>query len=515
MPGASHTIADHDARDLGHDHGPGVFDHDHDGDVAEDPAAPGLSFLSLGLDIGSSSTQLAISRLNRRGPAGMAERQTLFLSPVVPTPFDADGRIDLARLDRFLGAALAAAGHSPDDIETGAVILTGAAAERENAAAVTARLAAELGDLVCAAAGHHLEARLSAHGSGAVARSAASGACILLVDIGGATTKFALVDRGEVVSTAAMAAGGRLLVIGRDDRVLRLEPAGAALARSCGIGIAPGERLAPGLRAVLAEALAARITAAVAGEAADSPWLTPPLRRRDAAIDGVLFAGGVGEYVYGAEARDFGDLGRLLGRSLRRRIDSGTFPLPLLPAGERIRATVLGAAEHSLQLSGDTIFISAPASLLPRRNMPVIRPKLPLAEDAILPEAVASAIRSHLIAFDLADAPARPLALVLRWQGAPAHGRIRALAQGIADGMRMRSAAGSPFHILVDGDIAMTLGRVLKHEVAPASEVLVLDRIETGDFDYVDIGRIRLPSGTVPVTVKSLLFGGGNGPGGA
>ena len=50
------------------------------------------------------------------------------------------------------------------------------------------------------------------------------------------------------------------------------------------------------------------------------------------------------------------------------------------------------------------------------------------------------------------------------------------------------------------------MGAILKEDYALGSEVLVLDGIALRDFDYIDLGRIRMPSGTVPVTIKSLVF---------
>jgi ethanolamine utilization protein EutA len=59
---------------------------------------------------------------------------------------------------------------------------------------------------------------------------------------------------------------------------------------------------------------------------------------------------------------------------------------------------------------------------------------------------------------------------------------------------------------MLDGDVAQTLGAILREELGIASEVLVLDGIALRDFDYIDLGRVRLPSFTVPVTIKSLVF---------
>jgi ethanolamine utilization protein EutA len=217
-----------------------------------------------------------------------------------------------------------------------------------------------------------------------------------------------------------------------------------------------------------------------------------------------MFSGGVAEYIYGRETRDFSDMGRRLGRAIRRLLDAKRLALPLEEAGECIRATALGASEFSVQMSGQTSFISHPATLLPRRNLPVLMPPVSFAQklDA---DAIAVAIRDHRKAFELEDV-SRVFALAFRWRGAPEYERLRALADGIAQGLQDRIAAQAPLYVMLEGDAALTLGHILCDEIKVASPVLVIDGITLRDFDFVDIGRIRLPSHMVPVTIKSLLF---------
>jgi ethanolamine utilization protein EutA len=65
---------------------------------------------------------------------------------------------------------------------------------------------------------------------------------------------------------------------------------------------------------------------------------------------------------------------------------------------------------------------------------------------------------------------------------------------------------------MLEGDVAASLGAMLREELGIASEVLALDGIVLRDFDFVDIGRIRMPSAMMPVTVKSLAFGAQGAP---
>jgi ethanolamine utilization protein EutA len=217
-----------------------------------------------------------------------------------------------------------------------------------------------------------------------------------------------------------------------------------------------------------------------------------------------MFSGGVGEYVYGRETRDFGDMGRRLGRAIRARVDAGALPWLLLPAGECIRATALGASEYSMQLSGNTSYISKPGELLPRRNLQVLQPNFECAEE-IDAAALAQVIRAHFTAFDLIEGEGE-VALALRWQGAPSYERIAALAEGIRHGLKNTIAHKKPVYIMLDGDVAQTLGAILREELLVESEILAIDGVMLRDFDYIDLGRIRMPSYTVPVTIKSLVF---------
>ena len=520
-PPPRHTLADHKLGSLaGHEH-EGDEDHDHDDDPRHDllnsdsRALEAAPFVSIGIDVGSAGTQVVFSRLTMRGPGEpvslrrlVKSRQTLWASPISFTPWD-QGRIDVEALRTIVDAAFTAAGIHPDDVETGAVILTGDAASSANARAILDALAEETGELVCAVAGHHMEAMLAARGSGAVRRSFEMRARILLIDIGGGTTKLALVDDGRVDAVAALRLGGRLAAFDADGRILRLSEDFALLMRQEGLNWSLGARASrEDIMQAGAIMAAMLLRAATAPRAPGSPglsplWLTEPMREASG-LDGVMFSGGVAEYVYGRETREFDDLGLAFGRALRDLIDAGALPFPALPPGECIRATALGASEYSLQISGETSFISAPGRLLPRRNLQVVAPDYAFASsvDAV---ALALAIRKRRRLFDLAGSD-REFALALRWRGDPDHARLRACAEGVVDGLADLVKANQPLFILMEGDAALNLAAILREELNVGNDVLALDGIVLRDFDWVDIGRLRLPSNTVPVTVKTLMF---------
>jgi ethanolamine utilization protein EutA len=348
---------------------------------------------------------------------------------------------------------------------------------------------------------------LAAYGSGAAQLAHDRGADLLNIDIGGGTTKLAFVNHhGAVTQTAAIHLGGRLAVVDEEGRLTRLDPAGKRLAALAGHDWSLGQRVTNAELDDVAEWMADALLAALGP---DTPadvaglWLTAPFAPT-AAIRGAMFSGGVGEYVYGREARDFGDLGRRFGRAIGVRIQSGAFPFPVLPAGECIRATALGASEYSVQLSGNTIYLSSPGALLPRKNLQVVQPRVKLG-DQVDPADVAGIIERHLRRFDIVEGEGE-VALAFRWRGAPSYPRLAGLARGIVAALPRTVAAGKPLFLILDGDVAQTLGAILKEELGVASDVLVLDGIALWDFDYIDLGRVRMPSFTVPVTIKSLVF---------
>ncbi|MGH3584390.1 MAG: ethanolamine ammonia-lyase reactivating factor EutA, partial [Mycobacterium sp.] len=373
-----------------------------------------------------------------------------------------------------------------------------------NAERIASVVAERAGDVVCATAGHHMEAMLAAYGSGAVLASHESGGRILNVDIGGGTTKLALIARGRVLATAAFHVGGRLIALD-GDIVTRIEPGGQRHAAAVGLELELGSRVQPSALDDIACTMADLIIAAIQGDAGADPFfLTEPITDRGD-IDGVIFSGGVAEYVYGTEERDFGDLGRRLGTALLTRIAAGELPAPVLPAAQRIRATVLGASEYTVQLSGITSFIPTPETTLPRRNVQVARPDYPL-DDVVDAAVVAAAIEQHLSTFGLDGAPA-DVAVALTWHGPPSYRRLRSFAEGVATGLRRRLADGRTVYLMTDADIAVVLGTILRDELEVANDLLILDGVDLRDFDFVDLGRVRRPSNTVPVTIKSLVFG--------
>jgi ethanolamine utilization protein EutA len=476
-------------------------------------SADNIELTTVGIDIGSSTSHLMFARvhLQRLSEALSSRfvvvgREILWRSPILLTPYLAGHTIDAPALERFVADAYRAARLAPEDIDSGAVILTGEALKRRNARAIAELFADQSGKLVCASAGHHLEAVMAAHGSGAVEYSRREHRTVLNVDIGGGTTKLALAHGGRVLGDAAIAIGGRLLAFGPEGALARIEQPAREIAESLGIELALGAPLAPAARA----RLLGRMLELLIGTLGLAPWqglaqrlaLTPPLRAAQP-IDVISFSGGVAEYIFGREHRSFADLGAELGAGIMAALADKRIPYPVLDPGNGIRATVIGASQFSVQVSGNTIMI-ANRGMLPLRNLPVIQVELALGAD-VLPAEVAAAIRRGLEASDIVEGE-QLVALALRFGGEPSHARLHALATGICRGLPRTLAARAPLILLLDGDVARTLGVMLRSELDVASDVIAIDGIELKQFDYVDIGELIEPTHVVPLVIKSLLF---------
>ena len=349
---------------------------------------------TIGIDIGSSTSHLLFAKvLLQRQSQGLSSRfvvvhrQVMWRSPIMLTPFLPDGTIDAARLGAFIADCYAQAGFGRDDVDSGAVILTGEAIKRHNARAIDELFAAEAGKFVCATAGHKLECTLAAHGAGAVRLSQERDACILHVDIGGGTTKLALIDRGKILGVSAFAVGGRLIAADETGAFTRVDDSARLVADALGIATDAATLRAREPRAAIAARLAAIAADYILGSAPDALGrallLTEPLAR-SATPAAITLSGGVSEYVFGYESRDYGDIARALAEALRGEL-SRRSGLTLIDPGQRIRATVIGASQFTVQVSGKTIHLPRPG-VLPVHNVPVIHvPMLdvPASEGAV------------------------------------------------------------------------------------------------------------------------------------
>ena len=467
-----------------------------------------ILLISVGVDIGSSTSHLVFSRLllerldNRYV---VSKREIVHESEVLLTPYAADQTIDAVALGAFIDAQYDLAKVDPRAIDTGALILTGVAVRRSNARAIADLFAAQAGKFVSVSAGDALETTLAAFGSGAAARSIRESNRVMNVDIGGGTSKIAVCKDGTVIDMTAIDVGARIISFDHNGRIVRMEEAGRRFAAAIGATLEIGMKIDAAVLDLLVERMADRLFEAISsaslGTATTELLRLEPLRN-ECAPDVITFSGGVSEYIYGRQKGNFGDLGPHLAAAIIKRV-SAWGPRVEQP-DQGIRATVVGASQYTIQVSGSTIFV-APMSMLPLRNVPVITPDLPLAAEELDVAHIASAVRSALRRLDLHEGE-QAVALCYHWQGSATFARLDAFARGIRDGLSVLLERGLPMILVGDGDIGGLVGIHFKEEMTFANAIVSIDGITLKEFDFIDIGAMLELSGAVPVVIKSLVF---------
>ena len=451
---------------------------------------------SVGLDVGTTSTQLVVSELTVENQASsfavpelqITGRQLRYQSEVYFTPLIGKGLVDGAGIREIVEKEYRRAGIAPTDVDTGAVIITGETSRRENARQVLDALSQFAGEFVVATAGPHLESVLAAKGAGATDFSEKTGKRVLHMDIGGGTSNLALIEDGNVMSTSCLNVGGRLVKFEEKDRITYISPAIKELCKLNVGGTATPEVLRPvaqllvealemaaGLREVtpLLEQLSTR-------EAGAAP--TPP--KGEVVIS---FSGGVADCIETRKDwRSFGDLGPILGEEIRKsRLCQGQYRL----GDHTIRATVIGAGSHSVQLSGSTVLCrNAP---LPLKNLPVVQ--LSDEEQSLASEELARLVQVRLAQQDTDSV------LALPGFSSPGYERVTALAEGLSRGF-----GGRPVYVALEQDMAKALGQAMVLRLPKDRRLVCLDSLKLSPGSYLDIGEPVGPA--LPVVIKTLVL---------
>ena len=469
--------------------------------------------ISVGIDIGTTTTQVVFSELNlvevaRAGQIpriDIADRRVLHESEIVFTPLVDSETIDAEALSAFIKAEYGRAGIAPGEVETGAAIITGETARKKNADAVLNAIAGLAGDFVVTVAGPNVEGMIAGRGSGAAAWSRQHFGTVTAVDIGGGSANAAFFRLGELVSSAAMNFGGRVIELEPDGAVKSATRAGEAILAAAGLHLSPGDRpsLADLRKATDAMAdLALLLVEGGTSPLAERLYQTHPLPS-EARPKTLMFSGGVGYYYYDPiplksveDVAVHGDVGPLLAESLRA--NAGLSRYAIQKPRETRRATVIGASAQSLSLSGSTIW--ADDSILPLKNVPVVRPA---PTDRGAGGVDASTIAEALGRWDL-DPAADRFAIALEFEGGVDFARLKAVAGGLAD-FASGLPADKPLIVITKRDYAQSLGQTLKG-LDGERPLLVIDQIGLEEGDYIDIGTPLMDGRVVPLVVKTLIF---------
>ena len=481
-----------------------ITTHEHHGHEHDGAVGPHTHLTSVGIDIGSSTSHLMFSQLligypslHQRRPM-VLDRRVIARSPILLTPFTEDWNIEPEPLKDLVDATFQEAGLARKDIDTGAVIITGEAARRDNARKIAELFSDETGRFVCATAGPHLETMMAAHGSGAVLKSREEGLTVLNIDVGGGTTKVSVINDGRIHGTSALNIGARLLAHDEAEKLIRLEKAGRRFLADLGQDLSLGAKVPESLRQLLAARMAHVLFDAVSG--GQPPWddlyVTAPLGTLPA-LDGVLFSGGVSEYIYSREATVFGDLGPYLGEAIRKEAEKRGFQI--FDSSEGIRATVIGASQYTVQLSGETIHVPE-AAKLPVRNLRVF--VVHVDWESPVASRSETSVKKALTARD-PEVRGSPFALAFSSPPFMGYGAVQELARGIDAALASLPVEDRPEALVFEQNVGRVVGGILSSKW----NLPCVDEINLSELDFIDVGQVVEGEGFVPVVVKSLAFG--------
>lgn len=457
--------------------------------------------LSVGIDIGTTTTQLVFSHLTvqNESPAftvphfAITKKDVLYRSKIHFTPLLSDTVIDTEGVRKIVDAEYAASGFAREDVQTGAVIITGETARKENAAEVLRALSGYAGDFVVATAGPALESVLAGKGSGAQKYSQEHQCAVLNFDIGGGTTNLALFDCGRLVDTGCLNVGGRLMKFSPDGTLTYLSPVLRPY-----FDFRVGQKLCVQVLQPVISLLVSVLEWVINGkETGFSPadFITDKAIR----ISGtplLTFSGGVADLIRNRPEDPFayGDLGVLLGEALCR---SFLCKERFLQAAETIRATVIGAGTHTTELSGSTIFYRN--ICFPMKNLPVAQ--ITTEEEALEPAALGRIIRSRAAIYRTEH---EPFVLGMTGSHSPKFSELCKLADGIADGISEEPE--QPLLLALREDMGKALGQALA-ALLPKTPLLCLDGISLSEGSYLDIGSPVAGGQVLPVVIKTLALG--------
>lgn len=472
------------------------------------------NILSVGIDIGTSTTQLVFSRIMIENTASFAsvprisiiDKKVIYKSDIYFTPLLSGTEIDGTKVREIVEGEYRKAGIKPSDISTGVAIITGETARKRNASQVMETLSGLAGDFVVATAGPDLEAIISGKGAGADVLSKNTGKTVINLDIGGGTTNIAVFSNGEVVDTCCLDIGGRLIKL--KDNTLKVDymaPKLKRLSEASKLSISENKEITMQQIKSITERMAG-ILEEVLGIGDKSPellyMLTTRDLRRDYKIDCISFSGGVADCIYkSGESKmfQFGDIGIILGESIRKSAIFDTYEIAV-PA-ETIRATVIGAGAHTVDISGSTINYTK--DIFPMKNIPIL--KISAKDEGRDYDRFAESVKERFNWF-CHGGEHQQIALAIKGVKNPSFKQVSKIAEEVLEGLEGLLKAGLPIIVIIENDMAKALGQTIYRHLGYRRDVICIDDIRVENGDYIDIGKPLAGGRVVPVIIKTLVF---------
>ncbi len=474
-----------------------------------------MKVLSVGIDIGSSTSHLIFSRLTLRRETSffnlsnrfnLINREIIYESEIIFTPLIDRFTIDIDAVVAFCEEEYKKAGITREMVETGAVIVTGETAKKANAAEIVERLSSDSGKFVSAVAGPNLESLLSAMGSGIVDQSLHSQKTVVHIDVGGGTSNLAITSRGQVLSTSCINVGGRLLGIDKDFKIWRIDEPTNFVMNELGMKYKIGEVITEDDARAIAHEYARALVEVMRGPAKSSVakelMMTEDLDF-SIPVDAYSLSGGVAELFYGSE-EVFDDIGMLLAEEIKKLIEEQSLPVEEPP--NKIRATVIGVGAFSLSVSGSTTFFDKDIEF-PLGNVPVL--PVNVTRDEFTLRKMEETIKRVFKTFDMQEGED----MVALYFESPLYGSLGrpeewmpTFAKAIEKALTNSVANKKTIIIIFGNDMGKLFGITMRDETSIKSNVLCLDELQLEAGDWIDIGAPLKSTQAFPVTVKSLVF---------
>lgn len=475
------------------------------------------AILSVGIDVGTSTTQVVFSKLQMDNAGGyfsvprvaIVDKEVVYKSEVYMTPLKTDVLIDTDALRDIVAAEFRKAGYRPEDTDSGAVIITGESARKENSDAVLKSLSDFAGDFVVSAAGPDMESLIAGKGSGAWQYSMDHHCRVANLDIGGGTTNVVLFEDGETLARGCLDIGGRLICMNPQGIITKVSPAAAVMAQAAGVSVSVGDRCDELKLTAVTRQMAAALNAYLGVGTKDIDAILRQIKTPGSSdfpvpekIQAVFFSGGVADLIYyeSADTWAYGDIGVLLGRAIR---ESRLFTdFQKMESGETIRATVVGAGTYTTTISGSTITYSD--DIFPLKNIPVIKLDEELQEACFAGETEPVIRRIQWV---LGQNDEEHFILAMPGKRNPGYMEMKRAAASIRQIMDRVQSPGEPILLVIESDIAKAMGQMIRQQPDLKRQVVAIDSIHVEDGEYVDMGKPMMNGMVIPVVVKTLIFG--------
>lgn len=467
--------------------------------------------LSVGIDIGTSTTQMILSELVIENTSSsfsvpsisITDKEVIYKSDIIFTPIGDDNLIQADKIQQFVSDQYKKAGITSEEIQTGAIIITGETVRKENSRAVADVLSGYAGDFVVATAGPDLESIIAGKGSGAYSYSEKNRCVTMNYDIGGGTTNLVVFDDGVTIDTACFDIGGRLIKVDKQNVIGYISPKYTDIINKEGIQLKVGQKIDLAELDKLFD-IVVEVLENLAGIGEKNKYFDLLVTNKSLKTlqvpDYISFSGGVADFI-DREKKDnlfqFGDVGILLGQRIKKSKIFNQFNV--LESAETIRATVVGAGSHTTSVSGSTIMYKG--DLFPLKNIPVVKISPEEASQANLSEVIDQKIQWFEVEED-----AKTVAISFEGDKNPSYAYIQRLADSIVDGVGKLIQQDYPIIIIIKEDMAKALGHNLFSKLPKGYQFICIDSVIVNDGDYIDIGQPISNGQALPVVIKTLVF---------